>query len=91
MMRVFRGAVCTGPLWNDINVVVEQPFGKPFGEQPFDLRTARPLRQGGSTAATPPWHRRNGQSVASPSPANSCAVGRRIQRSTACHSVNEIG
>ncbi len=61
------------PVGNHITVVVEQPFGKHFGERTFDFA------------------READQSVASPSPANSAGVGRRIHRSTACHNVNEIG
>lgn len=66
--------------WNDNTVVSEQPFGKDGGERTF----AR-----GALWAPRPTAR--SQSVASPSPASSAAVGGRIQRSIACHNVNEIG
>ncbi len=72
------------PEGNDNNVVVEQPFGKHFGERTFDLFGDR-----STGALTDPA--KNGQSVASPSPSSSARVGRRIHRSIACQSVNDTG
>ena len=72
------------PTGNDNTVVVEQPFGKDFDEQSFDRSDAggdRPADVG----ATPIY------SDASAMPASSASVGGRIQRSMACHNVNEIG
>lgn len=56
---------------NDNNVVVEQPFGKHFGERMFDFYYADPSDR--------------------LAPSSSSALGVRIDRSIACHSVNDTG